>query len=82
MSTLVLYLGIFILILLGLEFIPGIRLIGAPLISGAAKLFGTFFGGMAAWAAWIVKTLIFDHMELLRHLFSRREDIDPSEHYR
>ena len=79
MSTLALYFGIGLCILILLDLIPGVRHLMAPLIKGAMSLLGIFFGSAAGWLAWTVKTLFQDHLTLLRNLSSSRAQIDPSE---
>ena len=79
MSTLVLYFGIALAVLIVLDLIPGVRHLMSPVVRAVASLLGIFFGSAAAWLAWTVKTLFQDHVTLLRHLISRRAQIDPSE---
>lgn len=74
--------GVFIVGLVILDRLPGLRHLIQPLVSGFSRLTQVLLGSGAAWLIFGLKTMVGDHVGLLRHLTSRREVIDPADKMR
>ncbi|QHS08988.1 hypothetical protein [Sinimarinibacterium sp. NLF-5-8] len=81
MSSLILYFSGFIIAIIVLDKIPGVRHLISPIINAITSLAGLIAGSGTGWIAWMIKTFFMDHYVLARHLTSKRADLDPSERY-
>jgi hypothetical protein len=82
MSTLALYLGIFVVALAVIELIPGARHFIPHVVRVLADALRVVFGSGVAWIAWLIRTLWQDHWVVARHLVSSRSQIDPTDAHR
>ena len=82
MTTVLLIVGGVILLLVVLDWIPGVRHLISPVVSAAGSGIGAMLGSTTGWLAWMIKTVMRDHRTLIRHLTSRRAAIDPTDPYR
>ena len=82
MSTLALIFAGFLLLLIVLDKIPGIRYLVKPLIDTVSWVVSTLFGSAGSWLLYFVKSMFRAHVVFYRHLTSRRVDLDPSERLR
>lgn len=82
MTTVLLYIGGFLVLVVLLDMIPGVRHLISPLLSGLAAGINFTVGSIAGWSTWFVKTLFQDHALFLRHLTHTRAQVDPSDPYR
>jgi hypothetical protein len=79
MSTIFMWGAAFILGLILLDKIPGVKHLIKPVIDLLSFVFTTFFGNVGAWLLWLVKTIGRSHYVLAVHLGKHRDDLDPTE---
>ncbi len=82
MSSLVILLLAAVAGLFLLDKLPGVRLLGKPLVEGSFKLVTLFLGSFGLWLLYLVKSTFRAHHILVRHLFTVREKIAPEERVR
>lgn len=79
MHSLVIFGCIFLVVIAILDRIPGVQYLIKPIFDLIIWLFTTFLGSVTAWFVWCVKTTWLSHVILIKHLFSGRADLDPTD---
>lgn len=82
MSSLILWASGFVLLIMILDRVPGVRHLVQPIVKGVAYVVGLFFGSAGGWGIYFIKSVWRAHAVFARHLTSRRTDIDPAERIR
>ncbi len=77
MSTFLLAFAAFVLLIMLLDYLPGVRHLVQPIVGAFTWIFAVFFGSMAAWSFFAVKSLFRAHLTLLHHLVTPRNRMDP-----
>jgi|GEM_PF-6970561 len=75
MSTIFLLLAAFILLIMLLDRLPGVRHLVQPIVKAFTWIFAVFFGSVAAWVFYAAKHLFRAHLIFLRHLSTPRNRI-------
>lgn len=82
MNTLVFYSSVFILVVVLISFIasrvPGLDHVWKPIVSLLFTAIEAAFTNLWAWSIFVVKTLLFSHVDLIKHLILSAEQIDPT----
>lgn len=79
MSTIYLSIAGFIILLIILDKIPGVKHLIHPIIGGFSWMFGTFFGSVVMWLIWVIKVIVRSHSTFFKHLTHTRGQIDPTD---
>lgn len=58
--------------------VPGLEHFMKPIVSMLFTAIEALLTNLWAWSIFAIKTLLFSHLELLKHLFLSAESIDPS----
>jgi len=82
LNEILLYVGIgFGLLLLAL-IVPGLKLIAEALLKLFLESLYSLFRHKGLFVIWFIKTLMTDHLRILRHATSPRDAIDPTQKVR
>lgn len=79
MSTIVMYFAGFIILLMVLDRIAGLKHLIKPVIDFISFIVTTICTNIGAWLMWMLKTLGRSHYVLAVHLVRTRDDLDPTE---
>jgi hypothetical protein len=82
MSTLIFYGSLFIAAIVLVSFvaskIPGLDHIWRPIVGLLFTAVEAALTNLWAWSIFMIKTLLFSHVDLVRHLILSSDQIDPS----
>ena len=82
MSTLIFYGSLFVGAIILISFIasriPGLEHVWKPIIGLIFTAVEAALTNLWAWSIFVIKTLLFSHIDLVKHLVLSSEQIDPS----
>lgn len=78
MSTVLFFLAVGVLVIIIMSRIPGLEHFVKPIISLFFTLLQTVVTNMWAWGIFIFKTLLYSHVDLIKHLILDENSLDPS----
>lgn len=78
MSTIIFFTALFALGVVVLSRVPGLEHFVKPVIGLLFSALEATLTNLWAWGIFVVKTLIFSHLDLIKHLLLSAEQIDPS----
>lgn len=78
MSTLIFFTVLGILGLVVASKIPGLDLLVKPTIGILFTVGEAAVSNLWAWSIYVIKTLLFSHIDLAKHLVMSAEQLDPS----
>jgi hypothetical protein len=77
-STIIFFTALFVLGVVVLSRVPGLEHFVKPVIGLLFSVLEAMLTNLWAWCIFVVKTLIFSHLDLIKHLLLSAEQIDPS----
>lgn len=62
--------------------IPGLKVMAEGVLGGVFALLGALLKHGGTFAVWAIKTMSGDHLRILRHALTRRDEVDPTQRIR
>lgn len=78
MSTIIFWASCVLLGVIVLSKIPGLEHFMRPVIGMTFSAIEAALSNLWAWTIYVIKTLLFSHVDLVKHLVMSSEQIDPS----
>lgn len=82
MNEYLVYIAIFVGVLLVCLVIPGVKVIAEAILKLSIELGGGLLKNKSNFVIWYIKTLLSDHVAIVRHATQSRDTIDPTQHVR
>lgn len=78
MSTILFFIALGVLVIVVMSKLPGLEHFVKPIISMLFSLLQAIVTNMWAWGIFIFKTLLYSHIDLVKHLIFDEHALDPS----